>query len=261
MSSNLKRNICRALERRWKLPEDWQLQWPNHMFLRENAQSPSLGLKYNEQRVENSSLRPVLDKEGVQREKNNRINNKTFSPALEDTSVVDCQCHWQPEQVAIRSRAAEKHPFDTPFCETARARIAPVHPLIDKPGKGEVLQPRLDPRKGYTAIIGAKAHGARGLVPEHVHGSGFLSENARIPTQRGKALWDRKDKRGPRSDVKKLPSSTEKSRCGILSCHFLPPYNSGGPGGRQGKEAQELMVPVNGTRVGRAEERKRSEVP
>ena len=52
--------------------------------LRENAQSPSLVLKYNEQRVENSSLRPVLEKEGVEREK----KSVAAFPVLEDTGVV-----------------------------------------------------------------------------------------------------------------------------------------------------------------------------
>jgi hypothetical protein len=44
--------------------------------------------------------------------------------------------------------------------------------------------------------------------------------------------------------------------------HFIPAtsfHPTTAEGGRQGKEAQELMVPVNGTRVGRGEERKRSE--
>ncbi|KAI9441433.1 hypothetical protein H4582DRAFT_2055348 [Lactarius indigo] len=245
------------LEHRWKLREDWQ----NNpiICLRENAQSPSLGLKYNEQRVENSSLRPVLEKEVALA--GNRV--ETFG----DTSVASHSIDpiFQPEQVAICSRSgntscrriAYAYALGAGCCEVlwnARERIAPAHSWVDKPGKGEAPQPPLDPRQawGRSAIIGVEAHGARGLVPEHVHGSGILSENARIPTQRGKALWDRKGRK-PKQDLAQTSRNCLPARrkvdVAFFPCHFLPPHDSGE--GRQGKEAQGLMVPVNGTRVGR----------
>ncbi|KAH9050291.1 hypothetical protein EDB84DRAFT_1433247 [Lactarius hengduanensis] len=261
MSSGLNKNICRG-ERR--PPWIWVVIWSvggncektgncNNpiICLRENAQSPSLGLKYNEQRVENLSLRPVLEKE-------------------EDQGVVDWQWHWQatgwrpsvtppwhhtaliPYFSPNKSRSVAA--AQTRVLVNARGKIAPAHPWVDKPGKGEAPQPPLDPRqaRGHSAIIGVEDDGARGLVPEHVHGSDILSENARIPTQRGKALWDRKDRK-PKQDLAQtsrnyLPAR-RKVDVAFFPCHFLPPHDSGV--GRQGKEAQELMVPVNGTRVGR----------
>lgn len=79
-----------------------------------------------------------------------------------------------------------------------------------------------------------------------------MSENARIPTQRGKALWDRKGRK-PKQDLAQTSRNCLPARrkvdVAFFPCHFLPPHDSGVV--RQGKEAQELMVPVNGTRVGR----------
>ncbi|KAH9067830.1 hypothetical protein EDB87DRAFT_1573378 [Lactarius vividus] len=190
---------------------------PIIICLKENAQSPSLGLKYNEQRVGNSSLRPVLEK----------------------------------EELAVTMRWSLQVLWD------AREKIAPAHPWVDKPGKGEAPQPPPSIR-GRPGVGGGdkevphKAHGARGLVPEHVHGSGILSENARIPTQRSKALWDRKGRK-PKQDLARTSRNCLPARrkvdVAFFPCHLLPPHDSGV--GRQGKEAQELMVPVNGTRVGR----------
>jgi hypothetical protein len=81
-----------------------------------------------------------------------------------------------------------------------------------------------------------------------------------VPSLRGKALWDRRVSKliGPCSDVKRLPSSTEKIRCGIVSLLF--PSATRQRMRRQGKKRRTVMVPVNGTRVGRGEERKRSKV-
>lgn len=81
-----------------------------------------------------------------------------------------------------------------------------------------------------------------------------------VPSLRGKALCDRRVNKliEPCSDVKRVPSSTEKSRCGILSLLFPPPHDRECAG--RAKKHSTMMVPVNGTRVGRGEERKRSEV-
>ncbi|KAN0130137.1 hypothetical protein V8E53_012082 [Lactarius tabidus] len=77
----------------------------------------------------------------------------------------------------------------------------------------------------------SEAHGARGLVPEHVHGSVIFSENARIATQKGKALWDRKDRK-PKEDLAQTSRNCLPARRKIdvafYPCHFLPPYDSGG---------------------------------
>ena len=77
----------------------------------------------------------------------------------------------------------------------------------------------------------SQTHEARGLVPEHVHGSGILSENARMPTQRGKALWDRKGRK-PKQDFAQTSRNCLPARrkvdVAFYPCHFLPPYDNGG---------------------------------